>query len=318
MSSSFLGIEIGGTKLQAVVGSADGAIHKRQRLAVDRQLGGAGIRHALEHLLPELISAFHPAAVGVGFGGPVDANSGRICCSHQIEGWSDFPLRDWLHAQTQLPVCVENDANTAALGEALCGAGCNADPVFYVTLGSGVGGGLVVHRRIYHGQLPGEAEIGHVRLDRQGTIVEHRCSGWAVDARIRRLVEGGSDSPLARLAREQPGGEARHLGAALSIGDPVAQEVLREVADDLAFALSHVTHLIHPERIVLGGGLALLGKPLSRAVSQALPRFLMEAFLPGPSVHLSVLREDAVPTGALLLAGETAHRMGSREGELAQ
>ncbi len=301
---SFLGIEIGGTKLQAVVGSAQGAIHERRRLAVDRQLGGAGIRRTLESLLPQLLSSFRPAAVGVGFGGPVDGHSGRICCSHQIEGWSDFPLREWLHAHTQLPVGVENDANTAALGEALCGAGQDANPVFYVTLGSGVGGGLVVNRRIYHGQLPGEAEIGHVRLDRQGTIVEHRCSGWAVDARIRRLVEGGSESPLARLAREQPGGEARHLGAALAVGDPVAQGVLHEVADDLAFALSHVTHLIHPERIVLGGGLALLGEPLRQAVNQALPGFLMDAFLPGPSVRLSLLREDAVPTGALLLAAE--------------
>ena len=102
----------------------------------------------------------------------MDWRTGKICCSHQIEGWSDFDLGGWLKKLTGALVFVDNDANVAALGEASHGAGRNANPVFYVTLGSGVGGGLVVDGRIYHGATPGEAEIGHVRLDRAGTILE--------------------------------------------------------------------------------------------------------------------------------------------------
>ena len=181
-----LGLEIGGTKLQIVVGDGSAKIIDRRRLVIDRARRGGGIREQIRETLAELIPEAKPSAIGVGFGGPVDWKTGEICRSHQIEGWADFKLRDWLQTLSGLPVCVDNDANTATYGEALHGAGVGLNPVFYVTLGSGVGGGLVVDGQIYHGAMPGEAEIGHVRLDREGTIVESRCSGWAVDAKIRQ------------------------------------------------------------------------------------------------------------------------------------
>src|SRR5206468_6638573 len=124
-------------------------------------------------------------------------------------------------------VRVDNDANLGALGESMRGAGIGFNPVFYITLGSGVGGGLVVDGKIYHGANPGEAEIGHVRLDRQGTTVESRCSGWAVDQRIRRLQSSGSSSLLGQLGADSPGAEARHLPRALQGNDPAAQLILK-------------------------------------------------------------------------------------------
>ena len=302
MQRSFLGIEIGGTKLQLVVGDADARITSRRRLAVDKARGGAGIREQIAGALPELMQLAKPAAIGVGFGGPVDSATGQICCSHQIEGWSEFPLGEWLRGLTGLPVTVDNDANTAALGEALRGAGVGRNPVFYVTLGSGVGGGLVVDGRIYHGAKPGEAELGHVRLDKSGVTVEQRCSGWAVDRKIREACQREPRSPLAKLTADADHGEARALAPALAQGDALAQRILDEVADDLAFGLSHVTQLMHPEVIVLGGGLSLVGEPLRAAVASALKRYVMEAFAPGPRVMLAGLGEDAVPVGALLLA----------------
>ena len=243
---------------------------------------------------------------GVGFGGPVDWNTGRICRSHQIEGWSEFDLGGWLHQLTGAPVAVDNDANVAALGEAVRGAGKGFNPAFYVTLGSGVGGGLVVDGRIYHGAKPGEAEIGHVRLDRQGTIVEARCSGWAVDARIRELRVKEPKSLLAGLVGDKVGGEAKHLAAAWQQGDAAAKRLLQETAEDLAFGLSHVVHLFHPEIIVLGGGLSGVGEPLRASVESALRPFTMEAFAPGPKIALAALGEDAVPMGALELARQAA------------
>jgi len=302
MNGSFLGLEIGGTKLQLVAGDADGVITRRWRHEIDRVAGADGIRRQIATWLPEVLAATRPTALGVGFGGPVDVRHGTIARSHQIEGWSGFPIAQWLQEQAGIPVRVDNDANVAALGEALRGNGRGANPVFYTTLGSGVGGGLVVDGRIYHGTAPGEAELGHVRLDKSGTLVEQRCSGWAVDRRIREAIALHPGSPLALLAGGTGRGEAKFLGPALEQNDALAHAILSELADNLAFALSHVTHLTHPERLVLGGGLALLGEPLRLAVAEALKHYLMEVFRPGPPIFLAGLREDSVPVGALLLA----------------
>lgn len=305
--ADFVGIEIGGTKLQIVAGTGPTAISRRWRGLVRPDLGGAGIQRQILVGLAEIgvADSIHPPrAVGVGFGGPVDSRTGTICRSHQIDGWENFQLAEWLRGTTNAPVLVENDANTGALGEACYGAGAGFDPVFYVTLGSGVGGGLVVGGNIYHGAPPGEAEFGHLRLGRKGATVESRCSGWSIDARIRDGVTGQPAGFLAAAVARQasPGGEARHLGPALTAEDPHARRVLGELSGDLAHALSHVVHLLHPTAIVLGGGLSLLGEPLRSAVAAALPACVMEAFHPVPAVRLAMLGEDSVPAGALELA----------------
>jgi len=299
---NILGIEIGGTKLQLVLGDETGRIHKSRKLKVTPDGGSTAIRDQIALTIPELLTGKRIDAVGVGFGGPVDWRTGKICRSHQISGWSAFDLPGWLQTQVNAPVYVDNDANVAALGEALCGAGFGFEPAFYVTLGSGVGGGLITGGRIYHGKVPGESEIGHIRLDRAGTTVESRCSGWAVDTRIRDSQSIEPNGALARLVGDERGGEARHLATALAQGDSTARRFLREISEDLAFGLSHVVHLFHPQIIILGGGLSSVGEPLWTSVKIALRSFIMEAFAPGPEVRLSKLGEDAVPVGALCLA----------------
>ena len=231
----------------------------------------------------------------------MDWRTGRIARSHQIEGWSEFDLGGWLRELTGLPVAVENDSNLATLAESTLGAGAGFNPVFYFNLGSGVGGGVAIDGRIYHGRAPGEVEFGHLRLDQSGASVEQRCSGWAIDRRLRALANEHPDSPLTSLIGLTPGGEAKHLRAALDAGDAVARRVLSELADDLGCALSHVVHLFHPEVIVLGGGLSLVGEPLRAAVAEALPRYVMEVFQTGLQMKLTALGEDAVPVGCLLL-----------------
>jgi len=302
MKRNFLGIEIGGSKLQIVAGDETAGIIGRQRFTVDPARGADGIRRQIAAALPALTARWKPAALGVGFGGPVDLKDGRIARSHQIEGWSGFDLGGWLSKQTRLPVLVENDSNLATLAEATEGAGAGFSPVFYFNLGSGVGGGLVIDGRIYHGRAPGEVEFGHLLLHKSGVIVEQRCSGWAIDRRLRSLAAKSPNGALARLIGSTPGGEAKHLRGALDAGDGAARRVLSELAEDLGFALSHVVHLFHPEVIVLGGGLSLVGEPLRAAVAEVLPRHVMEVFRPGLQLKLAALGEDAVPAGALLLA----------------
>lgn len=298
----FAGIEIGGTKLQLVTGDETGRILQRRKFNIEAKAGGRGIRTQIATALPELLAGREPDAVGVGFGGPVDWKTGRICRSHQIQGWADFDFVAWFRQLMDVPVFVDNDANVAALGEARHGAGVGYNLAFYVTLGSGVGGGFVVNGDLYHGASPGEAEIGHIRLDRNGTTVESRCSGWAVDARIRELAKKQPTSWLAQKLNGEPGGEAKYLAAALQEGDELANRIVDETAEDLALGLSHVVHLIHPTIIVIGGGLSLVGEPFRLAVQHALRRFIMEAFGSGPIVKLAALEEDAVPVGALELA----------------
>jgi len=296
-----IGIEIGGTKQQIVAGDVEGKIIDRCRFSVSPKDGGPVIRERITEELPKLISNHKPDRIGIGFGGPVDISKGTVAVSHQVEGWSGFPLCDWLQELTGLPVLIENDANTAALAEALRGVGCGLNPAFYMNMGSGVGGGLIIDGKIYHGNVPGEAEVGHLRLNFDGATVEDRCSGWAVDRTIRAAIKNAPDCPLAQIIGDTKDGEAKYLAAALAQNDPIAQTILETLTRDLAFALSHVTHLFHPKIISLGGGLSLVGEPLRQGIAEKLSGFLMKIYGDGPEIKLAELGEDAVPVGALLL-----------------
>jgi glucokinase len=290
--------------LQLVVGTQEAAVLDRRRFSVDSRRGAEGIRESIASALPELVDQWRPAAIGVGYGGPVNWRTGQIVKSYHLLGWNDFALADWLNSLSGIPAFVDNDGNVAALGEALHGVGRGCDPVFYVTIGSGVGGGLVTEGRIFHGFTPGESEIGHLRLDRIGTITEDLCSGWSLNRRVQEAVREEPEGVLARGVASAPGNEARHLGPALAAGDALAGRIVEEATRNLAYALSHVVHLFHPEIIVLGGGVSLLGEPWRSGVARHLEDFVMDAFHPVPRVELAALREDAVPVGALALAAQ--------------
>ena len=299
----FVGIEIGGTKLQIVSGHSNGQILTSHRFEVMSKDGAVGIQDRIEAIMREHFIG-RIAAIGIGFGGPVNRISGQIATSFQVEGWSGFPLTDWLETLAGCPVGVDNDANVAALGEATFGAGKGLSPVLYITLGSGMGAGLVIDDNIYHGILPGELEIGHLRMDKTGTILEDRCSGWAVDRKIREVVSKHPKGILSELAGEVRKGEAKFLKAAMDANDPMALHIFDETMDDLAFGLSHAIHLLHPEMIIIGGGLSLIGEQLTYAVAEKLPAYLMKAFIPAPIITLSTLKEQAVPLGSLILASQ--------------
>src|SRR6185295_15265932 len=206
-----VGIEIGGTKLQAGVGLRDGKLVALVRRTVDPSKGGAGIREQIPGLIDEVIekaggSPKDLVGLGVGFGGPVDTKRGRILVSHQIEGWADFPLRDWLQKKVEVPVVLQNDAKTAALAEATLGAGQGKKRIFYITVGSGVGGGLVADGTPDVGQGLGAGEIGHTWVPDPDSgkpdKLEHVASGWSIGKRGSR-----------RLGRELSGAEVASLAA---------------------------------------------------------------------------------------------------------
>jgi glucokinase len=293
------GIEIGGTKLQIVLGDDRGTINKRSSHIINAQEGASKIRELIEK---DLSGSGKLDAIGVGFGGPVNRNTGEVWRSYHVEGWTGFNIREWLHELTGAVVALENDANVAALGESVAGAGKDHKVVFYVTLGSGVGGGVCIDKEIYHGQLPGEVEFGHVRLDKSGRILQEVCSGWAVNERIVEVADVNKTGKLSELAKLYPGAEAKALLPAMEAGDPNAREIFDGTMGDLAFGLSHITHLFHPDTIIIGGGLSMIGEVLRKRVEENLKQFIMDAFQPGPLIQLSHLGTDVVPVGALLLA----------------
>lgn len=303
-----VGIEIGGTKVQVACGDGRGRISSLWRGAVEPRGGATGVLRQVAHGVREIVGGRKPWAVGIGFGGPVSWRTGRVCKSHHVEGWDGYPMAAWLRRQVGAPVFLENDANVAALGEAVAGAGRGKDPVFYLTVGSGIGGGLVVGGEIYHGADPGEMEIGHTRIPVRGQpvsrwpILETLASGWSMDRRVRAAIRRRPRSPLARLAAKRGDDGARVLWPAVRAGDPAAARIWEEATDGLALALSHVVHLSHPEILVMGGGLSLIGEPLRCAVEARLERLVMAAYRGTWQLRLAALGEGVVPAGALLLA----------------
>ena len=306
MNRLFVGVEIGGTKLQIIAGGGPPSVTRRFRTSVDPERQAQGILDDIQSGMAQTLDGAAPAGIGVAFGGPVDRRTQTVIRSHQISGWQNFPLGQWFRDRWPGTIAIDNDANLAGLAESLHGAGRDQDPVFYVTLGSGVGGGLVRQGRIYHGAAPTETEIGHVRLERTGLILEQACSGWAVNEKVRRAVAVHPEDPLANEARNHERHEARALGPALAANSPLAHNILRSTGDDLAYGLSHAIHLLHPQTIVLGGGLSLIGEPLRSSVAAALPDYVMAGMLPPPTVRLAQLGEEVTTVGALLLAEQTA------------
>jgi glucokinase len=308
-----VGIEIGGTKLQSAVVAADGRVLLRRADRVDPAGGAEGIRTVLAAQIAGIVddAAGHDLAIraiGVGFGGPVNRELGVVATSFHVGGWSDFPLASWVSGQVRdslgpVPVVLENDSNAAALGEALVGAGREARVVVYSNAGSGIGSGLVIDGRLYRGRSSGEMELGHLRMLHDGRILEDTSAGWAIDRRVREAVSADPTGALGRAAAAaHVPPSARLLPAALAADDVTAQSILDAAAGHYAHALSHVVHLLNPDVIVLGGGVASIGEPWRGSVARQLEGFLMAPLRPAPPVRLATLGEDVVPVGAALAA----------------
>lgn len=300
-----LGIEIGGTKLQACLADSHGTIHQVWRTTVDAQLQADGIRAAMRTGLPELVSRL-PAGqkvrgIGVGFGGPVDALTGTTIISHQIHGWERFPLAEWIHNLLGVPAIVGNDADVAGLGEATRGAGVGHDPVFYITVGSGIGGGLILKGNIYSGCGMGAAEIGHLMVDRDGTILEHVASGWGIQKRFAAALK--ARAPLKHHVQVS----VQEIANAARSGDALAQEVLAEATDALAWGICQVAALLCPRRFVIGGGVSLMGDDLFfTPVRNAVARRVFKPFAGLFDIVPAALGEEVVLHGALALAAQSA------------
>jgi glucokinase len=306
-----IGIEIGGTKLQAALGDEDNRLLKLERRSVQPQDRAGAILAMLPPMLDALLAGAGAdwravAAIGIGFGGPVDARAGVVLRSFQVAGWDGFRLAEWAQRTWGRPAVIANDAATAGLAEAALGAGRAARRVFYVTVGSGIGGGWIVDGRIDHGQGSGMAELGHTYVPDprtgEGVELESVCSGWAIGRRARAAAEQ-EPSRLAQVAESMAAIDARTVYAAAELGDVVALRILRETTATLGLALANVVALFHPQVIVIGGGVSLMGSLFWDDLHAVVARRAMPAYAGSVRIARAALGEEVVPVGALCLAG---------------
>jgi glucokinase len=242
--------------------------------------------------------------IGIGFGGPVDSANGVILKSYQIEGWTNFPLKEWAEKQWGKAVCVENDASTAGFAEFMLGNGRGCSRLFYITVGSGVGGGWILNGQIDNGQGLGAAEIGHTWVPDPQTgkpvELEQFCSGWAIGQRAR-LAVANADSIMKELAGSMDKIDAKIVYAAAEQRDEIATRILQETCQTLAIGISNVVALLHPERVVIGGGVSLMGPLFWGTLQKEFQSRVMPAFASGVELLPAKLKEDVVVIGALCL-----------------
>jgi len=265
-----LALDFGGTKLAAALAMPG----ERKFLAKvaspsPPEKSAEADRKIMLELAARVLAGRRPAAVGASFGGPVQAEEGRVVLSHHVPGWDGFPLQQWLEECFEAPAALENDANCGALGEWRFGAGQSCRSFFYITVSTGIGGGWVFEGEVYHGADGLAGEIGHMTIQPGGPVctcgrrgcLEALASGPAITRRARELLAGRPEQGkiLRRLTQELGTLAAREVAEAARRGDPLAREALREAANALGYAIAQAISLMNPEWIALGGGVAKAG-----------------------------------------------------------
>ncbi|MCL4394995.1 MAG: ROK family protein [Chloroflexi bacterium] len=287
MSPYAIGIDLGGTKIAGALVSATGVVAAQERIATQAEEGFPAVIARLAQCARRLERAAKEpiAGIGVGAAGMTDSRRGVVIAASNLK-WTNVPLRDLLAEQLgkEPPgtVWVDKDTNAAALGEMLYGAGRGSQDFLYVTVGSGVGGGMVLDGRLYRGAREGASEMGHLVIDPAGPTcgcgkrgcVEALASGPAIARQARQALKDGFDSKLRVLDPETV--TAVQVVEAARGGDPLAISVLTAAGRTLGIALSYYVDINNPDRIIVGGGVAAAGEllldPIRRTIAErALP-----------------------------------------------
>jgi glucokinase len=269
----FIGVDIGGTKVAAGLVNANGEITSHVRVPM---VGNSSAQEGLDAVLSAIAKALpgdsrSVQGIGICAPGPLDPRSGVILNPPNLPCWRNFPLAEEVQKVHAVPVKVDNDANAAALAEARWGAARGHDNVFYATIGTGIGTGIVFDGKIYHGRTGSAGEGGHVSIDYRGPAcvcgkpgcIEVFASGTAIVKRVRARISEGRQSLIAEMAAgkmESVTGEI--VAKALAAGDALAREIVAENAEMLSVWLSNMIDVLDPDIVVIGGGAATLYQPL--------------------------------------------------------
>jgi glucokinase len=323
-----IGVDIGGTKVLAGVVDSTGRVLARERRATEGS-SPAAVEDTIVDLVASLRGRYDVAAVGIGAAGFVDATRSTVMFSPHL-AWRDEPLRDAVMSRIGLPVVVDNDANTAALAESRFGAGVGHRIVLCVTLGTGIGGALVVDNRVFRGANGMAGEFGHMQVVPDG----HRCpcgnrGCWEQYASGNALVRDARElmvarSPRAHALLDMVGGDPAALTGpmvteAARAGDPLARELFTDMGTWLGVGLAGMTAALDPSCIIVGGGVSEAGELLLGPARAALARTLTgRGHRPEPPVLGAALGPDAGFIGAADMARSAARRSRRRRASRAR
>ncbi|WP_173916148.1 ROK family glucokinase [Halobacillus sp. Marseille-Q1614] len=305
-----IGADIGGTTVKLAVISVEGKIIKKWEIPTDTSDKGknitSDIKDAIEQALKEL--DIHKSSIlGIGAGAPgfVDSSTGYINEAINI-GWKNFDFGNELQDLTGLPVWVDNDANLAALGENWLGAGRGVDNLIAVTLGTGVGGGIIANGEVINGANGTAAEIGHMLVKTSGGApcncgrsgcLETETSATAIVRKAGEKLEEYPDSKLSKINNIT----AKDVFQAAAQGDLAAEEVLKNVTDTLGLALANLTVVTNPNKIVLGGGVSAAGDQLITPLKKAYESYVLPRAGEACTFELAELGNDAGVIGGAFL-----------------
>ena len=308
-----IGVDLGGTQLRAIRCDPQGNIVAHARTDTAATEGPTAVVHQIERLIAEVRGDESDEAilgVGVGTPGPVDGRTGLIYEAPNLKGFVDVPLKALLVERTGLRVSVGNDANVAALGEWLFGSGRGADHFVYVTVSTGIGGGVIVDRSLLLGRKGIAGEVGHMVVQAGGPRCscgnegcwEALASGTALGRRATEAIAAGEPTILRDAASEGPV-TAVHVALAAAANDPLAQRLMEREGELIGLGLVNILHLFSPEVIALGGGVmksaSLLFPAMRRVVAERAMTVYQDAH-----VELATLadRTGVLGAAALILA----------------
>jgi glucokinase len=309
-----IGIDLGGTNIKGGVLDRAGRLLRRESIETEGERGREHVIGRVVGLIESLAAACGAqrsalAGVGLGAPGPMSHKAGVIHAAPNLPGWTNVPIRDVdvLVQKTRLSVTLENDANAAAFGEFTAGAGSGVRRMFMMTLGTGVGGGLVIDGRLERGHFDNAGEIGHMILFPNGRpcpcgqrgCFERYASANAVGERLMEALRAGEPSSLAQRAAPP---HAPEVLAAARTGDALAARIWRETVEALALGCVNVQHLLNPELIVLAGGLIAAGDALLTPLREAFSRATWRIAPDQPRIEFATLGGDAGVIGAAALA----------------
>jgi glucokinase len=274
--SLVLGIDLGGTKILSAVIDLDQKIRSRDHSVTPATQGQDAVMEAVVRSVRRCLEKgeldiSRITAIGLGAPGPSNPDTGVLFTSPNLPGWENVPIRDVVYQEFGREVCLINDANAAALGEARFGAGRGARHFIYITVSTGIGGGVVIDGKVYTGSIGTAGELGHMTIDDEGPLCncgnrgcwETLASGTALAREARRKVKEGFRTSIL----EHAGGDPEQITAqvvqtAAEQGDDVARELIARTGYYLGVGFANLINIFNPERIVIGGGLSNMGEML--------------------------------------------------------
>ena len=308
MSDLTIGVDLGGTNIKVGLVTAEGKIARRHRVATEAQRGPQGVAERMGQACRDLLAAAGQEAgavrgVGVGSPGTIDMQTGVVLFSPNLEGWHDIPLRRMIEEDLGTRCVVDNDANVAALAEQWVGVGQGASSLVLLTLGTGIGGGIVADGRIWHGGNGVAGEVGHMSINPDGPrcgcgnrgCLEAYASATAMVRRMREAIEGGTPSSLAER-RDQLTAALIHEAAVA--GDAAARENIEQTGRYLGVGVSNLMHILNPEVVAFSGGVTAAGEMLLAPLRREVEWRTLEASRRGVRICLAALPDDAGIIGA--------------------